>query len=92
MNHEMHDPAFIDPAQLVRLHLQIGDIVRQEMASCRLKRSEDTGQSKTQSAECDQRTSVANQRLKQALVIALHVSVLRRRLVGSDKTGTRILE
>jgi hypothetical protein len=62
------------------------------MTGRRLKRSEDTGQSKTQSAECDQRTSVANQRLKQALVIALHVNVLRRRLVGSDKTGTRIFE
>lgn len=54
MNHEMHDAAFMDPAECLGLHLQKSDIVRQEVSGDRLKNREQPGKPQADATQTDQ--------------------------------------
>ena len=62
----MHDPALIDAAQLVGIHLQKVRVVRQEVAGHGLKQGEAAGQHETKPRQRDQRAAVADQSLKKS--------------------------
>jgi hypothetical protein len=64
MDHKVHDPASIDPAQVLWRHLEKGYVVRQKMAGRGLNERKSARKRQADPSEYDQRPSVADERSK----------------------------
>ena len=74
MMHEVHDPAFVDRAQLAGSHAEEIDVVRQEMSRGRLKHREAAGQNQAESRQHDKKPAVGDKRIHQPARVRVNLS------------------
>ena len=72
VDHEMHDPAFVDAAESIGRHAEVGDVVRQEVLCGRQEEGEEAGEEQREACDGDERTAVADEGWEETLFVKIH--------------------